>query len=217
MEIEKFFVKRLLKWFAEHGRKYPWRETKDPYRVLVAEIMLQRTKSEQVADIYPKFMEKYPNPAALASASLKELERDLHPLGLRWRVSKIWNLGKALSEKYNGSVPDKKELLLSLPGVGEYVASAVMCFAYGKDVPIIDANVCRVVKRVFNLKPVGEARRNKKFIGKIYDIHRHVPPGKSAQFNWAILDFAASICMPRKPQCPKCPLNEICQYPQKSR
>lgn len=216
MEVEHEIVVRLLDWFAKKGNIYPWRQTRDPYRVLIAEIMLQRTKANQVAKLYSQFIRKYPTPSALASADLKEIETLLSPLGLRWRARKVWELGRVIAEKFGGNVPSIHEELLTLPGVGDYVAAAVLCFAYGKDIPVIDANVCRTIGRLFNLKAKGEARRDRKFIEKVHDLHKHVPSGKSAQYNWAILDFAATICIPRKPLCPRCPLNDKCKYTSKT-
>lgn len=212
MNVEDKIVRRLLYWYEKHGRSYPWRQTRDPYRVLVTEMMLQRTKSDQVARIYTEFLQKYPNPSALANSELEEVERLLLPLGLRWRARKIWELGRALMERFNGVVPDSYEELLTLPGVGQYAAAAVLCFAYGKNLPVIDANVCRVVSRIFNLKPAGEARRDRRLVQKIQDLHAYVPPEKCPQYNWAILDLAAMVCLPRKPLCPNCPLNDVCLY-----
>ena len=216
MDITAQAARRLLNWRTKNQRVYPWRQTADPYRVLIAEIMLQRTKSDQVAGLYSRFLHKYPNPSALVRADVRDVEEFLLPLGLKWRARKIWQLGKAITETFSGAVPTEREELLALPGVGDYVAAAVLCFAYGRDVPIIDANVSRVVGRLFNIETSGEARRDKKLIEKAHLVHRHVPSGKSKEFNWALLDFSATRCMQTNPSCPICPLNAICQYQAKT-
>ncbi|MEM2233265.1 MAG: A/G-specific adenine glycosylase [Nitrososphaerota archaeon] len=212
MSIEDEIVRRILDWYEKHGRSYPWRRTRDPYRVLIAEMMLQRTRSDQVASTYERFLERFPDPRALAGSEPAEVERLLHSLGLQWRARKVWEMGRALVERFNGVVPDSYEKLLSLPGVGPYVAAAVLCFAYGRSIPVIDANVCRVVSRLFGLRPAGEARRDGKIIGRIYELHAHVPPDKCRQYTWGILDLGAAICRPKKPLCARCPLNHVCRY-----
>ncbi|MEM1944553.1 MAG: DNA glycosylase [Nitrososphaerota archaeon] len=211
MDIEDEIVQRILNWYKDHGRSYLWRQNQDPYGILIAEMMLQRTKSDQVARVYTSFLKKYPNPTALANSDPREIERFLRPLGLRWRARKLWEMGRTLIERFNGTVPDDYEELLSLPGVGQYAASAVLCFAFGKNLPVIDANVCRVVSRLFDLRPAGEARRDQRIIKKIHDLHAHVLPEECSRYNWAILDLAAIICTPRKPLCPRCPLNSLCR------
>lgn len=215
MCVEAGVVRRLLNWFNTHGREYPWRKSRDPYEVLIAEMMLQRTKSDQVARLYRRFLEQYPDPHSLARAAVEDVETLLLPLGLKWRGRKMWELGGEVVKLFNGVVPDEKEKLLTLPGVGEYAANAVLCFAYRRDVPVIDANVCRVIGRLFNLRPKGEARRDRRFIEKAYSLHKCVPSGRSGEYNWALLDFAAGVCRPGKPLCTMCPLNDLCLYPEK--
>jgi A/G-specific adenine glycosylase len=210
-------VNRLLNWYSVNRRNYPWRRTRDPYGVLIAEIMLQRTKSEQVVDVYLKFLERYPNPLILSQATVGEIEKIILPLGLKWRAKKILELGKAITNSFNGTIPNEKEKLLTLPGIGEYVASAVLCFAYGKDLPIIDSNVCRVIARLFNISAKGEARRDRVFIQTVSKLHSFVPSGKSKEYNWAIIDLAATVCTPRKPKCIICPLKPICSYAETRR
>jgi A/G-specific adenine glycosylase len=199
----------LLRWFRRHGRNYPWRKKKDPYRVLIAEIMLQRTKADQVMPVYQLFLRKFPDPHTLADAAPEEIDGIFAMLGLKWRAGKVKELAKVLVSQYNGRVPCSREELLSLPGVGEYVANAVLCFAYGMDVAVIDANVCRVIGRVFGVKPRGEARRDSRFR---QIAQRLVPPKEARKFNWALIDFAALICTPQNPRCDECPLQELCSF-----
>jgi len=208
-EMEKIVTELLLEWFKEYGREYPWRKETDPYRILMAEIMLQRTKADQVRRVYQPFLERFPNIHRLAAAAPEELEGILGMLGLRWRTRKVKELAEVIISQHNGHIPSSREGLISLPGVGDYVADAVLCFAYGMDVAVVDANVCRVIGRVFGIKPSGEARRNPVFR---QIAQRLIPSKKAREFNHAIIDFAALICTPRNPKCDKCILRELCSF-----
>lgn len=203
----------LLKWFKKYGRTYPWRKNTKPYRVLMAEIMLQRTKADQVLPVYKAFIKKFPDSASLAKAPPEEIDKVFSQLGLMWRAEKVKKLASVLASDYKGQIPNVREKLLSLPGVGEYVADAILCFAYGKDVAVVDANVCRVIGRIFGLKTRGEARRDSKFRKAAQQL---IPSGKAKEFNWAIIDLAAMICTPRNPKCKICPLSYVCLYASSS-
>lgn len=205
----KLVQEKLLKWFDVHGRSYPWRRTSDPYRILIAEIMLQRTKAEQVLPIYTAFLEKFPDVRSLAQASLEEIKEFFRKLGLVWRAEKVKSLAATLLSRYNGGIPAKREELMSLPSIGDYVADAVLCFAYSKDIAVIDANVCRVISRLFGVELRREARRDPKLRELA---HQLVPAGKAKEFNWAMIDLASLLCVPRIPRCTKCPLRGVCLY-----
>lgn len=118
-------------------------------------------------------------------------------------------LARELTDKFKGKAPESRKALLSLPAVGEYIADAVLCFACNKDVPVVDANVCRVITRVFGIMPKGEARRDRTIRKIVQEI---LPTGKAKDFNWAIIDFAALVCTPRNPKHNICPMNEFCSY-----
>ena len=199
----------LLKWFKKHCRNYPWRKNTEPYRILIAEIMLQRTKADQVLPVYISFLEKFPDPVTLEKAPPREIDKVFEQLGLRWRAEKVKELASVLASQYGGYIPDDREKLLSLPGVGEYAADAILCFSYGRDITIIDANVCRVMGRIFGLKARGEARRDPKFRQAAQQL---IPRGKAREFNWAIIDLAAMICTPKKPKCDECPIKHVCMH-----
>jgi A/G-specific adenine glycosylase len=209
VSAEKTVSARLLEWFKEHGRRYPWRENASPYRVLVAEIMLQRTKAEQVLPVYLSFLKEFPTVQKLDEGRVEDVRKYFSRLGLMWRAGLVKRLAREIIIRHCGKIPDSREELLSLPSVGEYMADAVLSFAYGRDVAVVDANVCRVIGRVFGLKPRGEARRDR-MIREM--AQRMVPEGRSREFNWAMIDLAALICTPRKPRCPECPLEEVCSY-----
>ncbi|MEM2618865.1 MAG: hypothetical protein QXR87_04710 [Candidatus Hadarchaeales archaeon] len=198
---------KLLQWFERNGRDFPWRKTKDPYRILIAEIMLQRTKAEQVVPVYKKFIGHFPSPESLAKARTEAVRAFFSRLGLLWRADLVVRLAGELVKKFGGTPPSERKELLSLPGVGDYMADAVLSFAYGADVAVVDSNVCRVLRRIFDIRPKGEARRDRRFRELAM---RLVPHGKSREFNWAMIDFASEICTPQKPKCGKCPLRYHC-------
>lgn len=146
------FRRKIIKWGKENFRSFPWRETKDPYKILVSEIMLHRTRAEQVVSVYEIFLKRYPNVYSLSRANYCELEEILAPLGLRWRILNLKKAAKFIVENYAGKIPDRKDLLLRLPGVSGYIAGAVLCFAYGKPEPLLDTNTVRILGRVFDIE-----------------------------------------------------------------
>jgi len=209
MSCDRRFSDLLLEWHANNFRSFPWRSKTDPYQILVAEIMLQRTKADQVVPVYEAFVRKFPTVRDLSCATLGQIEEYFARLGLFWRAGLIKRMAEEISEKFDGRIPDDRDRLLSIPAIGDYMADAVLAFAYGKNVPVVDANVCRVIGRVFGLKLEKEARR-KAIFREIPA--RLLPRGKAKEFNWAMIDFASLVCLPRKPLCGKCPLNEICVF-----
>lgn len=203
----KRFVKRLLVWWQKNRRSYIWRNTRNPYRIAIAEMMLQRTRADQVEPVYKRFMKKYPKPRILAKAPAGDVEEDLRSLGLLHRVGKIRNFAITLVKEHRGVMPRSRDGLLKLPNIGDYAADATTCFAYGQDAAVVDANVVRVLQRVFGVKVGGEARRNLE-IRRLAQIL--VPRGKAREYNWAMIDFAALVCTPRNPKCGECPLADLC-------
>lgn len=201
------FADLLLDWFEESGRQYPWRENRKPYEILIAEIMLQRTKADQVAPVYREFMKRFPNIETLRRASKPQIAKFFAKLGLTHRAELVGMLARDLNKRFCGAIPESRLELMNLPSVGEYVADAVLCFAFGRDVSVVDSNVCRVIGRVYNLDVKGEARRNPKFR---QIVNKLLPVGDAMKFNWAIIDLASKVCLPRKPQCRSCPLKALC-------
>jgi len=202
----------LLDWHRENRRVFPWREKRDPYAVFVAEFFLQRTPAMRVAEVLPSFLAEFPSPEKLANADPVLLREAYKTLGLGKRMSWLVDSAKILCRKYGGKIPSKPEGLLSLPGIGEYTASAVLCFGFGRDAPIVDANVVRVLTRIFGLP---ETRRTgdpalKEIARKL------IPAGKGVCYNEAVLDFAALVCK-KRPLHAKCPLTGLCDYYQKHR
>jgi A/G-specific adenine glycosylase len=204
-----FFRGGILYWSRDHLRQYPWRETRDPYKVLLAEMMLRRTKADQVKPVYDRMLADYPDARKLAEAGPRGVEKVVYPLGLSWRTPAFTMMARDVTERYGGKVPETREDLKTLPGVGDYVAGAVLSIAYGKKEWIVDANIVRVFKRYFGIETSKEGRRDKHVIqtAKLYASTR-----ASRTANLAILDFAATVCIARTPRCDACPLTTTCSY-----
>jgi A/G-specific adenine glycosylase len=202
------FQRRLLAWYARHGRDLPWRRTRAPYRVLVSEIMLQQTQVERVIPKYRQFLRRYPSLRALAAAPVDDVRRLWYPLGYNVRPLRLHAIARETVARYNGRLPDDAGALRALPGVGRYTAGAVLSFAFGRDVAVLDTNVRRVLTRVF----LG-ARRAARLRGDraLWDLaDRLVPAGRGYDFNQALMDFGATWCTARRPRCPACPMRHFC-------
>ncbi len=201
------FTRKLLRWYGQHARDLPWRRTRDPYRVIVSEFMLQQTQVSRVSEFYPRFLKRFPTIERLASAKPKAVMEAWDGLGYYARASNLHALARVVGQTMNGKLPDDVEELDALPGVGRYTAGAVACFAYEKPVPAVDTNVKRVLKRVF----LGEGRREK----DVWVLAKRLVPkdGKRAwRFNQAIMELGALVCVARKPRCPVCPVRNECRY-----
>jgi A/G-specific adenine glycosylase len=209
---EKEFYNDLLTWELEHGRVFPWRTTTDPFHILIAEMMLRRTQARQVAKVYISFTGKYLDAKALADAPSDEIAGELYSLGLAWRVPAFQTLARILVDQYDGKVPGDYDTLSELPGVGDYVASAVCCFAFGKPVILADTNTVRVVGRIYDIPTNPESRR-KKPVRQILEalLYRQEP----RLYNYALLDLASLICTPTDPSCEICPVLRYCKTGQK--
>jgi A/G-specific adenine glycosylase len=207
---KELFVATLLEWHARNSRDFPWRRTSDQYKILISEILLQKTRAETVVAVFNRFVTKYPNAEKLSTASCSELKNEIEILGLHTqRATKLKKLAGILVEKYNGTVPNNKIELLELPGIGIYAANAVLCFAFGYDVPLLDTNIGRIIERVFSVKVAGEERKK----SKVWDlIAEFVPEVKSREYNYSLIDFGALVCTAKNPRHNLCPLNEICDY-----
>ena len=203
------FRNKIVRWFNTNKRNYPWRETHDPFRILIAEMMLRRTKADQVKMVYDKLFAEYSDLKAFAKAKNKKVGKILYPLGLKWRTPAFAMVVREITEKYQCKVPETREELKSLPGVGEYVAGAVLSVAYGKKEWIVDSNIVRLFRRYFGINTSKEGRRDKHVIeiAKMYISYKN--PRKA---NLAILDFTALVCSPRNLKCKKCPLKKKCIY-----
>jgi A/G-specific adenine glycosylase len=201
--------RRLLDWYRQAARRLPWRGRFDPYAVWVSEIMLQQTRVETVIPYYLKWMEKFPTLNALAQASEREVLSMWEGLGYYSRARNLHRAACEVVERFQGALPSDVTELGRLPGIGAYTAAAIASMAFGQDEATLDGNIRRVLSRVFNLEvparsPEGERR--------LWALAReHLPPGRAGDYNQAWMDLGASICTPQRPDCPACPLVDLCQ------
>lgn len=206
----KAFQIRLLAWFRRNGRELPWRRTRDPYKILVSEVMLQQTQVERVRDYYDRFLQEYPTVQDLAAARPARVRESWEGLGYYARARNLHAAARTIERRYGGKFPRRLEEVLALPGVGRYTAGAVVSFAYGEPAPILDTNVRRVLSRVFVRRraasPAGEERRLWALAEAV------IPAGKAWAFNQALMDFGATVCTARNPHCPTCPMRRLCAY-----
>lgn len=206
---------RIMEWHKTSGRDFSWRSTNDPYKVLIAEKLLQQTAARDIVnDIYKVFLQKFPTPLSLADADLSIIKGIIHPLGLHYRAEELINLGAVLVNVYQGRVPSTLDELLELPGIGQYCARATLCFAFNMNIGIVDTNIARFIHRFFSIKgPIPQNPARKKMLQDLAT--SLVPPGKSREFNFALLDLCSIICTPKNPECLHCPIQQLCEYGDK--
>lgn len=201
----------LIFWGNKNFRKYEWRINRTPYTVLISEIMLHRTNAKQVVPVYHKFMTEYPYIGDLEKAKLQDIKESLKSLGLYWRAQKLYEMSKIIAQKYNCNIPDNMNNLVSLPGISNYIAGAIMCFGYLQPIAIIDTNIVRIIGRLFNIEVTDSLRRNKNFKSVVELILDQKHP---VEFNYALLDLGAIICTVKSPNCGICPVLYYCKYGQ---
>lgn len=205
------FRRKLLTWFASEGRQFPWRKASaSPYLQLVVEVLLQRTRAETVAAFLPRFLNEYPEWAALAESSLSKLSADLQPIGLwRRRASPLQGLAKELVRR-GLTWPRERRELEQLPAVGQYVANAALLFIHGEPHPLMDAGMARLLRRYFAMLPGKADIRHDATLHAV--AYRVLQRGDAATLNWAILDIAACFCTLQTPKCSECPLKRSCMH-----
>lgn len=202
-----WFQNHLLTWANHNLREYFWRKTTDPYFILVAEFLLQRTDADTVAPIYEAFFVRYPTIDKLATANLEDIARLLQPLGLFFRAERLLQTAQIIIEQYEGIIPQEETELLKLPGIGKYTARAICSQAFGRSLAVLDTNVARIIERFFGIK--GERVKSRCKI--LWNAADSIAPKKEVgRWNLTLLDFGAKICTARNPKCNICPLYKRC-------
>ena len=196
------FQQRLLVWFDQHKRDLPWRRDRDPYRVWLSEIMLQQTRVAAVTDHYERFLRRFPSIEKLASAREATVLAAWSGLGYYRRARMLHAAAKEIVKEHGGKFPEKAEDLLALPGIGRYTASAIASIAFAEPVAVVDGNVERVLQRVHGKNLAGEDLW--RAAGDLLSRQR---PG---DFNQAMMELGATVCLPRQPQCLLCPVCDLC-------
>jgi A/G-specific adenine glycosylase len=201
------FQRALLAWGEQSRRVFAWRVTDDPFRVLIAEILLQRSRGSTVADVFDALFRRWTDPASLAEADVSEIEATIRPLGLVRRAAALRALAREIDDR--GSVPATYDELVALPGVGPYAANATLAVAFGERAPVVDGVTARVYRRYFGLAGDRPAPTD----GELWDLVDQVTPrAEVREWNWAVLDLAALVCLPKRPRCGECPLNRHCAW-----
>ncbi len=205
----KWFRTQLAKWGAANVRNYPWRRTTEPYHLLVAESLLQKTDADTVAPIYELFIDRYPTLRDLAAAELADVAKLLEPLGLFFRAKRLQDCALIIIQDYKGKVPQDQKQLLKLPGIGDYTARAIGSQAFNQPLAVLDANVARIFERFFGLQ--GERVKSRcKILWGAADL---IAPKKAVgKWNLALLDFGALVCEAPNPDCEQCPLSVKCKW-----
>jgi A/G-specific adenine glycosylase len=206
--VQRHFAPRLLAWYARHGRDLPWRRTRDPYRILVSETMLQQTQVSRVLEYYDRFLKAFPDVNSLAGASLDRVLKAWEGLGYYARARNLHRAARMIVERHGGEVPADLETLMSLPGVGYNTAASVASLAYDRPWPVLDGNAIRVLCRVFRLSMDPRTAAGRKRLVELAG--QLASRGKIGSFNQAIMDLGARVCRPADPRCGRCPLEEIC-------
>lgn len=208
------FRKRLLSWFRKEGRNLPWRRTRDPYHVLVSEVMLQQTQVSRVELFYTQFLARWPTLGHLAKARPAQVREQWEGLGYYRRAANLHALAKVVMKERQGEMPDDPAELRSLPGVGPYTAGAVACFAFEQRTPAVDTNVARVIRRAFH--PLRPKDPNDKVVWATAEAL--LPrTGKSAWvFNQGIMELGALVCTARIARCGECPVRGACKTGSKT-
>ena len=210
----RHFRMGLLEWYQQHGRRFPWRRrSASNYNKIVAEVLLQRTRAETVARFFPTFVSRYPSWRELAMANENELFAVIHPVGL-WRKRSISLMSLAREMvKRNGRFPKDRENLESLPGVGQYIANSIMLLCHNRTQPLLDINMARVMERYFGPRTLSDIRYDP-YLQRLARVVVDCP--EAIELNWAILDFAAGVCMARRPRCTQCNLASECRFAKES-
>ncbi len=198
----------LIGWFSQHRRAMPWRDAPTPYNVWVSEVMLQQTQVAAAVPYFRRFVRRFPSVRSLAAARPADLLKLWQGLGYYSRARNLAAAARRIQTLYRGRVPDSREALLDLPGIGPYTAGAILSIAFGQPVPAVDGNVLRVGARFWGLRaPVGSARLGSAVANRLAAA---IPPHRPSEFNQALMELGALICRPRNPTCPRCPLRRAC-------
>ena len=206
------FRRPLLTWYDRHGRDLPWRRTDDPYHILVSEIMLQQTQVDRVLPKYAEWLERYPSFEALAAAPEQDVTKSWYPLGYNIRPKRLQSIAREAVSRFDGQLPSDEETLLSFKGIGAYTAGAIRSFAFGQRAAILDTNVARVLFRVFVGKGDPKSHQMKTRLWTLSETL--IPTRRVFDFNQALMDFGATLCVARKPKCLVCPMARHCKsYP----
>jgi len=206
--MNRDFGEKLTTWYVRNKRHLPWRNTHDPYKIWLSEIILQQTRVNQGVTYYNRFAEAYPNIFVLAGAPADEVYNLWQGLGYYNRADNLMKTAKIIAGQHGGQFPEDFEMLKTLPGIGDYTAAAIASLAFGKRHPVVDGNVYRVLSRIFGLEtPINTMKGKKEFTELAFRLMAEHAP---AEFNQALMEFGALHCVPRQPGCETCIFRNSC-------
>jgi A/G-specific adenine glycosylase len=203
------FRRALSIWFHKSKRDLPWRQTSDPYAILVSEIMLQQTQAATVIPYYNRWLRRFPTIRSLAVATESEVLRAWEGLGYYARARNLHRCAKTIFGKLSGKFPNGPDALRSLPGIGRYTANAIAVFAFNKSLPIVEANTARVLTRLFNIRAPIDSTYGRQELWKLSA--KLVPQNRARDFQNAMMDLGTLICTAHNPRCQICPVKEFCR------
>jgi A/G-specific adenine glycosylase len=203
------FRRKLAKWYSTHGRDLPWRRTRDPYAILVSELMLQQTQVATVLPYYNRWLDRFPDFAALAAAPENDVLHAWQGLGYYQRARNLHKAAKIVASDLHGMFPREASAIRGLPGVGRYTANAIATFAFDLAVPIVETNIARLLSRVFDIQtPIDSTSGREELWRRAESL---LPRSGAGRFNSALMDLGATVCLPRNPRCGSCPAKQSCQ------
>lgn len=202
------FRQSLIRWYGKHARSLPWRETRDPYAIWISEVMLQQTTVVAVLPYYRRFLDRFPDVAALAAAAEPDVLKLWEGLGYYSRARNLHRAAQAVMTLYNGQFPQTVAELQELPGIGRYTAGAIASFAFDKRAPIVEANTLRLYARLLGYDGDPRSTAGQQILWNFAE--EILPTTQPGRFNQALMELGAEVCTPREPQCPDCPAREMC-------
>ena len=200
---------KLLNWYRQYARSLPWRGHPDPYAVWVSEIMLQQTRVETVIPYFEKWMQEFPTVKVLAEAFEQDVLNTWEGLGYYSRARNLHKAAKIIVEKHNGELPRNLVELRKLPGIGRYTVGAIASIAFDMDEPTLDGNLRRVFARLFDISEPADSTAGEKILWRLAE--KNLPKGQAGDYNQALMDLGATICLPKNPRCLICPVTELCE------
>lgn len=207
--VKPNFVNTLLDWYQKKARDLPWRNTKDPYRIWVSEIMLQQTRVESVIPYYTRWLNSFPTIQSLAEADQDEILKHWEGLGYYSRALNLHKAARVVISEFGGYLPDNPNKLQSLPGIGRYTAGAISSIAFNIPAPIVDGNIRRLFTRYFNINTPIHTSKTEKTLWQIAE--DLIPAQQPGNFNQALMELGSLVCKPKNPDCLNCPLKSDCQ------
>lgn len=203
----KVLRRNVSRWYRRHQRELVWRTTRDPYAILVSEVMLQQTQVSRVQEKLPIFLRQFPTLRSLARAPKARVIRAWQGMGYNNRAVRLRDMAGCVVTDHGGQLPSEVTLLEELPGIGPYTAHAVACFAFGKRVPLVDVNIRRVLSRYFRKMSTTTSLRSEK---EMWELATTILPRDAYTWNQALMDLGATMCTAKRPRCTDCPLTSMC-------